>query len=156
MELQEGTDVRLMSSQHLGWSQPSKRSTSEVIQKETDIKKCKQPTMSGSTGAIQQKVGHALGILVATFGRILVLLTRFTLPVTDGVMTQQVLDLVACLNFGTVADEHGGCAMSTDLILQGVDKFFVAFHALCSDVKRGCANKELGSLEPLSTAGTSE
>ena len=72
------------------------------------------------------------------------LLVGFTLPVSNGTVAKDVLDLVADLNLSPVADEHGGGTTTTDLIQESVDELLVRLHSVGINNKGLGAHKELG------------
>ena len=65
--------------------------------------------MGRGASSIHNGVGNTLDVLVAALCRVLLLLVRFTLPLPNHQMSQDVFDLVASLRLGTVTDEFGGC-----------------------------------------------
>ena len=87
---------------------PSKRSTCHVVEKEAHMEKCKEPTVSRGTRPIQKNVSHALGILIASFSWVLMVLARFALPITNGTVAEDIVNTLADFGLGPVADELGG------------------------------------------------
>lgn len=91
--------------------------------------KAQQPKVSQRSSLVNSGVGNGLeGMITALIG-IPMLLVGFTLPAGNGKGTENILDLVAYLNLGAIADKLGGCTMATNVIFKGVDKSFVSLHA---------------------------
>ena len=73
----------------------------------------KEPGVGGGTSAIHDGVGDALDVLVTTFGVVLLLLTRFALPIIDGEVAKDVFNFCADLNLRVLAF---GCLVGLDRI----------------------------------------
>ena len=55
-------------------------------------------------------------------------MTSLRLPIFDEEAKQDVMNFVADLHLGTVADEFGGGTSKGSDVLQGVDELFLCFH----------------------------
>jgi hypothetical protein len=69
-------------------------------------------------------------ILVLSFGRILMLLMGFTLPIANDDRPEDIFDSAADFDLGTVANKLGERATASNHILQGVDKCFFGFQGI--------------------------
>jgi len=78
--------------------------------------------MGWCTNAIHNGVNQAFELLDAAFSEVLVLVVWFTLPISDAIGTQDLLDLVAYFDLSTVTNKLGRRSSSPNLILKGVDE----------------------------------
>ena len=69
-------------------------------------------------------------ILVATFGRVLLLLAGFTLPITDMIMTENIIGAVACFDGSTVREEAIRSTTINDVLLKGVHELLLGAHGI--------------------------
>ncbi len=78
--------------------------------------------MGWCANAIHDGVNQIFELLDAAFGKVLVLVVWFTLPIGDAIGTQDLLDLVAYFDLSTVTNKLGRRSSSPNLILKGVDE----------------------------------
>jgi hypothetical protein len=124
----EDTDVGGVAEEELegcaiveGWG-------GDAVADKTDILEGKEPTFVGSTGAVQEAVDVVFEGLVATFGRILVLVVWFGLPCADEVCTEDILDGFAELDLCTVSDEAEWGSTVTEDVEEFVFELFLGTH----------------------------
>jgi hypothetical protein len=110
----------------------------------------------GQSHAVHNSVRHPFDILVLAFSRILMLLMGFTLPIANDEGPEDILDSATDFDLGTVADKLGGSAMTSNYILQGVDKCLFGFRGYTSQTVEVSPTKSWAIVTPESTAGTSE
>jgi hypothetical protein len=79
-----------------------------------------------------------------TFGEILMLVVRLTLPVCNDEGPQNILDLFANFHGGTITDEFVHGSPLSDDILEGGYKFLGCFHRVYVDDKGFPADEYLG------------
>jgi hypothetical protein len=84
----------------------------------------------GDPSTVNNGVCHPFDILVLLFSRILMLLIRFTLPIANDEGPEYLLDSAADFDLGTVANELGRSATTSNHILQGVDKCLFGFQGI--------------------------
>jgi len=101
-----------------------------VVKEVAHIHEAKKPGMGRCTGTVHDAVGGGLDSLVATFCRVLLLLVRFTLPVTNDQSAQNVENFVADLHLSAVTDELVGSTSLTDVVFKGVNKLAVSLDAI--------------------------
>ena len=73
----------------------------------------------------------------------------FTLPARDTKGTEDINNTLADFHLGTVTDKFGHGATVSDMILEGVDKLAIRFHAIHISEHGAGANKELSNLRTI-------
>ena len=116
-----------------------------VVQEITHVKKTKKPSVVRSTSSIHNNIGTHFYRLDATLSRILMLLLRFTLPVTNAQSSQNRHDLLADLCPCTVTDETIRRTTTTDLILKAIDELLIGLTTVSRRDLSRTANKELST-----------
>ena len=76
------------------------------------------------------------------------LLMRLALPILNDIVSKNVLQLLASLNLGSVADQFGHGTSPSDVVLEDMDKFFVSLHGINIVYHGLSTNKELCCSDP--------
>ena len=101
-----------------------------MVQQEADIGQAKEPGVRRSTSTVHNAVCSILDGLKATFRRILLLLMRFTLPITNAEGAEDVKNLLTDFDLRTITDELRRSTTISNIIFQGVDKLAIGFDAV--------------------------
>ena len=96
-KIKEGTDVISGAMQGLD-RHGAIVGGGNVVEKETNVGETQEPKESWGSGAIQNRVGEPFEGLVPALTGVLVLLPRFTLPIQDAEVTQDILNLLTDFN----------------------------------------------------------
>jgi hypothetical protein len=83
LELQQGTDVIGGTSKNLDGDAAGEGLGRGVIEEETDVHEAQEPQISRGPSAVEDSIGKSLDSLIASFGRVLMLLEGFALPIRD-------------------------------------------------------------------------
>jgi len=94
---------------------------------------------------VHDGVHQGLKLLDPVLCKVLMLVVRLTLPVTDAISTQNLLDLVADFNLCPITDELGRSSPGLNLVFQGVDELPVSLHGKYISNQRFHTNKNLGN-----------
>jgi len=94
---------------------------------------------------VHDGVYQGLKLLDPVLCKVLMLVVRLTLPVTDAISMQNLLDLVADFNLCPIADELGRGSPGVNLVFQGVDELPVSLHGIDISNQRFHTNKNLGN-----------
>jgi len=71
---------------------------------------------------VHDGVHQGLKLLNPVLCKVLMLVVRLTLPVTDTISMQNLLELVADFNLCLITDELGRSSLGANLVFQGVDE----------------------------------
>ena len=86
---------------------------------------------------VHDGVAHTLHILVLALSRVLVLLVRFTLPISNDERAKDVLNTATDLDLCTITDKLGGGSTMTDNILEDIDECLFCLQGI-NITDRGC------------------
>ena len=68
------------------------------------------------------------------------------LPIANDKATENFLDLVTDLDFGTVTDEHVHGTIAPNFVFKDIDELSISLHRIEADVLGVTTNKDLGAL----------
>jgi hypothetical protein len=151
-KIKEGTDVISGAMQGLD-RHGAIVGGGDIVEKETNVGETQEPKESWGSGAIQNRVGEPFEGLVPALTGVLVLLPRFTLPIQDAEVTQDILNLLTDFNLRTVTDELVGGTTASDIVFKGINKLALRLHTLDVSDKGGGADKDLSAGLPAIDSG---
>ncbi len=105
----------------------------------------KKPCMGWCTNMVHDGVNQSLELLDPMLSEVLVLVVGLTLPVSNAVGMQDLLDLVTNFHLSLVTDEFSGSSPCPDLILKCVDELLISLDGIDICHKGFHTNKNLGN-----------
>jgi len=91
--------------------------------------KVKKPGLGWCTNSVHDGVHQGLKLLDPVLCKVLMLVVRLTLPVTDAISTQNLLDLVADFNLCPIAGELSRGSPGANLVFQVLMNCLLVFMA---------------------------
>ena len=100
------------------------------VKEEGDILQAEKPCMWRCSNTVHDGVDQGLQLLDPVFSKVLMLIMRLALPITDAVRVQDFLDLVADLHLGAVTDKLSRGSPCPDLVFQSIDELPIGFDGI--------------------------
>jgi len=110
-------DVRCMAKAAFNGCTPFQNGACKMVKEVASVVEAKEPTIVGGAGAIHDVVGSLFDGTIAGFTGVLVLVHRFTLPVSDAVGAKNITDFVRDFRLRLITEEAGHGSPLPNVIL---------------------------------------
>ncbi len=101
-----------------------------MVKEKTDIENTLEPECRWGTSVVKNGIGHSFDSLDMMFSIVLVLLVGLRLPVINTIHVQDIIGFGTNFNPGTVTDQLVHSSPFPDVVLKGVGKLLLSFHAI--------------------------
>jgi hypothetical protein len=102
----------------------------QMVEDIADVGNAQEPSGIRSTGFVKNVIGISFNSSNTAFGKILMLMMRFTLPLVNVVGSCNISNLLTDFDLGSITQKLIHSSTMANIVLEGMDKLLVCFHGI--------------------------